>query len=85
MSLSLKQWVQLIFVDVPEAKADLTTLTVADFSKKWIPRIETYGVDLEGAAVVSPQEAVKKISAGEVSPQDASVIAARSENPGGGG
>lgn len=67
MSLTLAQWFQVIVVDIPEAKADLMTLTVAAFAKKWIPRIEAYGFAVPAAEpIVSPAEAVKRLASGEL-------------------
>lgn len=68
MSLSMNQWVQLIFVDAPEFKTDVGTLTVAALAKKWIPRLKVYDfvpdADQAVAEIVPPHEAVKRIQSG---------------------
>lgn len=83
MSLSLIQWARVIFVDIPQAEADLDTLTVTAFAKKWVPRLEAYGFTPDHEAV-TPQVAVDKISSGQV-PTDVQVIIDRAGNPNAGG
>lgn len=73
MALTTAQWVRLIFVDAPEFKRDLDTMTVIALAKKWLPRVRVYGFVPDEEAV-TPHEAVRRISEGAMTREEKALI-----------